>query len=233
MFKKISLSALIYLLILLVIVILRLLLSLFPSEQIASQMVNLTDTLSIGAIWLVGWVGVFLAPRSGFSEMWQPDISNIKRLLIPFLIGLGFAVLTILFDHFQPLGDSSLIKFPASLVAYPLAGILEEIIFRLFLTTTFVWIISNVLLSGRSQQAVFWGVAVFLGVFYTFSQLSIYREATGSLDLLTLAQFFTVIAANFIVAAFLYRKFGFLAAISMRMGDYLLWHIIWGAIAKG
>ena len=233
MIKKIPLSALIYLLILLVIVILRLLLSLFPSEQIASQMVNLTDTLSIGAIWLVGWVGVFLAPRSGFSEMWQPDISNIKRLLIPFLIGLGFAVLNILFDHFRPLGDSSLIKFPASLVAYPLAGILEEIIFRLFLTTTFVWIISNVLLSGRSQQAVFWGVAVFLGVFYTFSQLSIYREVTGSLDFLTLAQFFTVIAANFIVTAFLYRKFGFLAAISLRMGDYLLWHIIWGAIAKG
>lgn len=233
MIKKIPLSALIYLLILLVIVILRLLLSLFPSEQIASQMVNLTDTLSIGAIWLVGWVGVFLAPRSGFSEMWQSDISNIKRLLIPFLIGLGFAVLTILFDHFQPLGDSSLIKFPASLVAYPLAGILEEIIFRLFLTTTFVWIISNVVLSGRSQQAVFWGVAVFLGVFYTFSQLSIYREVTGSLDLLTLAQFFTVIAANFIVTAFLYMKFGFLAAISLRMGDYLLWHIIWGAIAKG
>jgi hypothetical protein len=41
-----------------------------------------------------------------------------------------------------------------------------------------------------------------------------------------------MIAANFIVAAFLYRKYGFLAAISMRMGDYLLWHIIWGAIAK-
>jgi hypothetical protein len=126
-----------------------------------------------------------------------------------------------------------LIKFPASLVAYPLAGILEEIIFRLFLTTTFVWIISSVLLGGRWQEAIFWGVAVFLGVFYTLSQLSLYREVTGTLDILTLAQFFTVIAANFIVVAFLYRKFGFLAAISMRMGDYLLWHIIWGAITKG
>ena len=196
-------------------------------------MVNLTDTISIGAIWLIGWVGVFLASRSGFPEMWQADISNIKRLLIPFMIGLGFAVLTILFDIFQPLGDSSLIKFPASLVAYPLAGILEEIIFRLFLTTTLVWIISNVLLSGRWQEAIFWGVAVFLGIFYTLSQLSLYREVTGRLDLLTLAQFFTVIAANFIVTAFLYRKFGFLAAVSMRMGDTLLWHIIWGAIAKG
>ena len=233
MLKKISPSVLTYLVILVVIVILRLLLALFPSGQIASQMVNLTDSLSIGAIWLVGWVGVFLAPRTGFAEMWQPDVSNLKRWLIPFLIGLGFGVLSIIFDSLQPLGEGSLIKFPASLVAYPLAGILEEIIFRLFLTTTFVWIISNMLLSGRWQESVFWGVSVFLGAFYTLSQLNIYRNLMGALDLFIVAQFFVMIAATFIVAAFLYRKYGFLAAISMRMGDYLLWHIIWGAIAKG
>jgi hypothetical protein len=232
MLKKISPSIITYLLILVVIVILRLLISLFPSEQIASQMVNLTDTLSIGAIWLVGWVGVFLAPRTGFAAMWQPDISNIKRFLIPFLIGVGFGLITIIFDYIQPLGEGSLIKFPASLVAYPLAGILEEIIFRLFLTTTLVWIISNMLFSGRWQEGVFWGVAVFLGVFYTLSQLSLYQSLMGTIDLFILAEFFIVIAANFIVAAFLYRKYGFLAAISMRIGDYLLWHIFWGAIAK-
>jgi len=231
--KKISPSVITYLLILVVIVVLRLLLSLFPSGQIASQMVNLTDTFSIGAIWLIGWVGVFLAARAGFAEMWQEDISNAKRWLIPFLIGLVFGLFSIIFDKIQPLGEASLIKFPASLVAYPLAGILEEIIFRLFLTTTFVWVISNMLLRGRRQVEVFWGVAVFLGVFYTLSQLSLYKSLMGTLDLFIAAQFFVMIGANFIVTAYFYRKYGFLAAISLRMGDYLLWHIIWGAIAKG
>jgi len=61
-----------------VIVILRLLLSLFPSELIASQVVNLTDNLSIGVILLVGWAGVFQASRSGFQEMWQQVISMIS-----------------------------------------------------------------------------------------------------------------------------------------------------------
>lgn len=233
MLKRVSPSVLIYWVILAVIVLLRLLLSLFPSEQVASQMVNLTDSLSIGAIWLVGWVGVFLAPRTGFADMWQKDITNHKRWLIPFLIGLGFGLLSIIFDYLQPLGEGSLIIFPASLVAYPLAGILEEIIFRLFLTTTIVWIISEILLRGRWQEAVFWGTSIFLGLFYTLSQINLYQNLTGTLDLLVLLQFFTMIAANFIVAAFLYRKFGFLAALSMRMGDYLLWHILWGAIAKG
>jgi hypothetical protein len=231
--KKISPSVITYLLILVVIVVLRLLLSLFPSGQIASQMVNLTDTFSIGAIWLIGWVGVFLAARAGFAEMWQEDISNAKRWLIPFLIGLVFGLFSIIFDKIQPLGEASLIKFPASLVAYPLAGILEEIIFRLFLTTTFVWVISNMLLRGRRQVEVFWGVAVFLGVFYTLSQLSLYKSLMGTLDLFIAAQFFVMIGANFIVTAYFYRKYGFLAAISLRMGDYLLWHIVWGAIAKG
>jgi hypothetical protein len=189
--------------------------------------------MSIGAIWVVGWVGVFLAPRTGFTEMWQKEVSNISRFLIPFLTGLGFGLISIIFDIIQPLGTESLIKFPASLVAYPLAGILEEIIFRLFLTTTFVWIISNMLLRGRWQEGVFWGVAAFLGVFYTLSQINLYQSLIGSLNLFVLAQFTVMIAANFIVAAFLYRKYGFLAALSMRMGDYLLWHIIWGAIAKG
>ena len=233
MLKRVSPSVLIYWVILVVIVILRLLFSLFPSEQIASQMVNLTDNLSIGSIWLVGWVGVFLAPRTGFADMWQKDITNLKRWLIPFLIGLGFGLLSIIFDLLQPLGEGSLIKFPASLVEYPLAGILEEIIFRLFLTTTIVWIISEILLRGRWKEAVFWGTSIFLGIFYTLSQLNLYQNLAETLDILVLVQFFTMIAANFIVAAFLYRKYGFLAALSMRMGDYLLWHILWGAIAKG
>jgi hypothetical protein len=233
MLKKLSPSVLAYFGILGGIIVLRLLLMLFPPGLVASEMINLTDNLSIGAIWLLGWVGVFLAPRVDFAEMWQSDISQLKRWLLPFLIGAGFGLLSMLFDVLQPLGQGSLIKFPASLVAYPLAGILEEIIFRLFLTTTVVWMVSEILLRSRWQEAVFWGVSAFFGIFYTLSQLNLYRNLIGTLDFLTVAQFFIMIAANFIVVAFLYRKFGFLAAVSMRLGDYLVWHVLWCAIAKG
>ena len=233
MLKKVSPSVVVYLLILVVIVILRLLISIFPAGQIASQMVNLTDSLSIGAIWVVGWVGVYLAPGTGFAGMWQREISNIKRFLEPALIGVGIGLLSIGFDLIQPLGGESLIKFPASLVAYPLAGILEEIIFRLFLTTTLVWMFSNMLLRGKWQEVVFWMVNVFLGVFYTLSQLSQYQSLVGTIDILVLARFFVVIAVYFLLAAYYYRKYGFLAAISMRLGDYLVWNIVWGGIVRG
>jgi len=233
MLKKISPSVIVYLFILIVIIILRLLISIFPPGQIASQMVNMTDSLSIGAIWVVGWVGVSLAPGTGFAGMWLKDISNFKRFVEPALIGAGIGLLTIGFDLVQPLGGESLIKFPASLAAYPLGGILEEIIFRLFLTTTLVWIFSNMLLRGKWQEVVFWVVNVFLGVFYTLSQLIQYQSLVGPVDLLVLARFFVVIAVYFLLVAYYYRKYGFLAAISMRMGDYLVWHIIWGGIVRG
>jgi membrane protease YdiL (CAAX protease family) len=231
--KKISPSVIAYLLILAVIIILRLLISLFPPGLIASQMVNLTDNLSIAAIWAGGWVGVYLAPSTGFAGMWQPGISHFKRFLEPILIGMGIGLFAILFDLLQPLGGESLIKFPASLAAYPLAAILEEIIFRLFLITAFVWIISNVLLRGGWQEAVFWLVSVFLAVFYTLSQLSQYQSLVAALDLVVLARFFVVIAVYFILAAFYYRRYGFLAAISMHLAYFLVWDIIWGGVVRG
>ncbi len=231
--KKISPSVIAYLLILVAIILLRLLIGLFPSELISSQMVNLTDTLSIVAIWVGGWVGVYLAPAAGFASLWQKDVTNTKRFLEPVLIGVGIGVLAIVFDLLQPLGGESMIKFPASLVAYPLAAILEEIIFRLFLTTTFAWIISNFLLRGNWQEAVFWVVSVFLAVFYTLSQLSQYQNLVSALDLIVLARFFVVIAVYFILAAYYYRRYGFLAAISMHLGYFMVWNIIWGGIIRG
>jgi hypothetical protein len=230
--KRVSPSVVVYVFLGLAIAMLRLSISSLPPGQIAPQMVNLTDTLSIFVIWLVGWVGVTLAPRTGFTGMWQADISHTRRFLLPGLVGVGLGLVTVIFDAFQPLGEGSLISFPTSVVAYPLAGILEEILFRLFLTTALVWILSNMLLRGRWQEAVFWGVAAFLGIFYTITQVDLYSSLVGGIDYLILARFFMVIAADFILAAYFYRRYGFLAALSLRLGDYLVWHIIWGALAN-
>lgn len=233
MIKKISPSVFAYLLIFTAIIILRLMINLFPPGMIASQMANLTDTRSIAAIWVVGWVGVYLAPITGFAGTWQDNISAIKRFLEPVLIGVGIGLLSIGFDLLQPLQGESLIKFPVSLVAYPLAAILEEIIFRLFLTTTLVYILSNILLWGRWPELVFWVVSVLLAVFYNLLQLNQYQNLIGTLNLIVVVRFIIGIAVFFILAAYYYRRYGFLAAISMHVGYYLVWHIIWGGIIRG
>jgi hypothetical protein len=231
--KRISPSVIAYLVLFLVIIALRLLITLFPSGETASPIINLADSLSIGIIWLIGWVGVYLAPGTGFAGMWQKGVSQRKRFLEPALVGVGIGIISVILDLIQPLAGEELIGIPASLVAYPLASIIEEIIFRLFLTTTLVWIFSNMLLRGNRQEVIFWVVNVFLGVFYTISQLIQYESIFASDNLLTVAHFFVLIALYFILAAFYYRRYGFLAAISMSIGYYLVWHILWGGIFRG
>jgi hypothetical protein len=231
--KKISPSVIAYLILFFIIIVLRLLINLFPSGRTASQIINLADTLSIGVIWLIGWVGVYLAPGTGFTGMWQKCVSNIKRFLEPALVGVGIGTLSVILDMIQPLASEELVAIPASLVAYPLAGIIEEIVFRLFLTTTLVWIFSNILLRGNWQELVFWVVNVFLAVFYTLSQLAQYENLFASANLWIVAHFFVMIALYFLLAAYYYRRYGFLAAISMSIGNFLVWHILWGGIFRG
>jgi hypothetical protein len=231
--KKISPSVIAYLILFFIIIVLRLLINLFPSGRTASQIINLADTLSIGVIWLIGWVGVYLAPGTGFTGMWQKSVSQRKRFLEPALVGVGIGTLSVILDMIQPLASEELVAIPASLVAYPLAGIIEEIVFRLFLTTTLVWIFSNMLLRGNWQELVFWVVNVFLAVFYTLSQLAQYENLFASANLWIVAHFFVMIALYFLLAAYYYRRYGFLAAISMSIGNFLVWHILWGGIFRG
>ncbi len=231
--KKISPSVIAYLIIGVVILALRLLLMLFPAVQSSTQNVNITDPLSLVVIWLGGWIGVYLASGTGFAAMWDKEIPHFKRFIEPALIGLGVGLVSIGFDLLQPLGGESQITFPASLVAYPLAGILEEIIFRLFLATTLVWIFSNMLLRGRWQEIIFWVASIVLAIFFTLSQVGDYQNLVGDIDLLLLARFFVVIAVYFLLSAFYYRKYGFLASISMQLAYRIVWFVIWGAVARG
>jgi hypothetical protein len=89
------------------------------------------------------------------------------------------------------------------------------------------------LLRGNWQELVFWVVNVFLAVFYTLSQLAQYENLFASANLWIVAHFFVMIALYFLLAAYYYRRYGFLAAISMSIGNFLVWHILWGGIFRG
>jgi hypothetical protein len=205
------------------------LLSATAVEFVIPQQAQMLSLHSILVVWALGWVGVLLGERAGFAPLVSAGISNRQRVLIPALIGMGIGFLAVLMDLIQPLGGAIQIKFPVSLLVYPLGGVLEEIIFRLFLTTLLVWLISNVLLRRRWQGQVFWVVAVLVALLYTVvAQLGAYQALETITPLLAL-RFLVVVGVFSVIAAYLYRKYGFLAAIAARLGQYLIWHIIWGA----
>ena len=227
--KKLSPSLVAYLGVLIGMLILWAILSVTSVEFVLPQQAQMLSLPSILVVWALGLAGVFLGERAGFAPMWSAEISNRQRLLVPALIGIGIGVFGVLMDLIQPLGGDIQVKFPASLLVYPLGGVVEEILFRLFLTTLLVWLISSLLLRGRWQQQAFWVVAVLVGLLYTVLQLGAY-QALGTVTPLVALRFLVVIGVFFVIAAYLYRKYGFLAAIAIRMGQYLIWHIIWGAL---
>lgn len=181
------------------------------------------------AVAVVGWIGVLLSPKTGFPEMWDSKISNKQRFWLPALVGLGMGIVMVLSDLFKPLGREAQTRFPDSLIVFSFGGITEEIIIHLFLTTFLVWLISGLILRGRYQETVFWLVAIGGALFYWFVQVNAIRTYFPEQFSVTLAiQLFLIIGVTITAGAYFFRKGGFLAALSLRYGFYLIWHIIWG-----
>ena len=141
--------------------------ALLPSQQLPATkpvlaLVNATMLLILyGGL---GFLGLKLSQKIGFADIWDSKVSNRQRFLIPALIGIGLGVFLILadaiFSKFNVLGPLPHPPFPTSLVASATAGIGEELIFRLFFISFWVWLISYVILKKRWQNQIFWIIAI-------------------------------------------------------------------------
>lgn len=196
---------------------------------------------SIGLILYggLGFLGLRLSQKLGFAGLWDGNVSNRQRFLIPALIGAGvglfFIPADLIFSQFHPLGPLPHPPFPTSLVASAAAGIGEEVIFRLFFIPFWVWLISYVILRQRWQHQIFWLVAVIsalafagghiptLMLLFGFKQVSDIPPALMS-EIILLNGVVSLLAAHY------FRKFGFLAAVGIHFWADVIWHVIWGAI---
>jgi hypothetical protein len=199
---------------------------LLPLEINQGQQSSWPDII-IAAV--AGWIGVILSSKTGFPEMWEARISSKDRFWIPAFVGLGMGIVMVLSDLVHPLGREAQTRFPDSLVVFSLAGITEEIIIHLFLTTLLVWLVAGVMLKGRYQEPVFWTVAAGGGVLYWLGQINaVITYFPDQFSIAFAVQMFIIIFVTITAGAYLFRKGGFLAALSLRYGFYLVWHIIWG-----
>ncbi len=109
------------------------------------------------------------------------------------------------------------------MLIYPGGAIIVEVIYRLLIVPLLLWLIVKVLLRNHGMQPTFWSLAI---------ATSLIEPLTQDLDL---AQFgimlmVTVFMLDFVLnlsQAALFRKYGFLAAIVMRVACYIVWHIVY------
>jgi len=166
-------------------------------------------------------------------------VSNRQRFLIPACIGVGTGLFFIVADTFlkqwHTVGTLPHPPFPTSIVASATAGIGEEVIFRLFFIPFWTWLLSTVILKGRWQNAIFWGVAILSALAFALGHLPSVMMVLeiGKVSQIPAALMGEIILLNGIVsllAAYYLKHYGFLAAVGIHFWTDIVWHAIWGLL---
>jgi hypothetical protein len=216
-------------------------LSMFPEQEMsASPPVMAVVNFAVMTVLYggLGLVGLRLAKVLGFAGVWGERSTNRQRLVIPALAGLGLGLFFIVADaglsrwhSFGPLPHPS---FPASLLVSLVAGIGEEVLFRLFFIMLWVWLISHVLFRKRALNAVFGVVTVLSAIVFTISHLptvTILFGLTNMADIpaALLAELLLLNGSLSVVAALFLRWWGIVAAAGVHFWADVVWHVMWGA----
>lgn len=175
---------------------------------------------------LLGIPFLFLQARVNLPNLWQTNISNKNRLLIPVGIGAIFGILDIvvikMMLHPEPYTELPpfLQPFPYSSFLY-VSGAFEIEVFYRLIPLTLILLFGKWFAKGKYLNTFFWVGAVLTALREPLEQL----PSEGAL--LILYSLFTGFLMNFLQAIY-YRKSGFLASLSLRLGHYMFWHILLG-----
>jgi hypothetical protein len=187
----------------------------------------------------LGFIGLKLSQKIGFTNIWDLKISNKQRFLIPALIGIFIGIFFIIADtilsRFHKLGRLPHPPFPTSIIASIGASIGEEIIWRLFFISFWLWFISFILLKKRWQNQIFWIISIISAFAFAFAHIPSFMFIFGfnKISEIPILILFEIIILNGVLSifcAYYFRKFGFLASVGIHFWTDFIWHFIWGII---
>jgi hypothetical protein len=189
------------------------------------------------AVTLAGLATIRCMHRTGFPAAWDTRIPARQRLLLPFLIGAITGALSIglelsfgLLSNFQETtGLKVTIGFPQSILAYSSIASFLEFQYLLLPVPLLLWLISAVILRGRGQTATFWVLAVLSSCIELVLQSVALSSVEGvAIEPLVLGSYLTnAFLCNF-GAAVMFRRYGLLAPVLVRVGNYMVWHVLFG-----
>ena len=187
----------------------------------------------------LGFLGYYLSRQIGYADIWSLEISASQRLFIPASIGaaLGavFIIGDIIFSPFNTIGRLPHPPFPTSIFASVTAGIGEEILFRLFFISFWVWLIAIKLLKRRYQNLIFWIVSLLSSLSFAIAHIPsfIFLYGWKSIHEIPMVFLIELVLLNGIVAifaAYYFRKYGFLAAVGIHFWTDIIWHCVYGIL---
>ena len=177
-------------------------------------------------VLFIGMPFLFFQENARLPDFWQKEISHKNRFFVPLLIGIAFGLLDVLvikvIMHPEPYKELPpfLQPFPYSLFLY-FSGALEIEVFYRLIPLTVILLLGNWYKKGKYYTGFFWAGAVLTALREPLEQLP---QGNAGLIIYSLV---TGFAMNFLQAIW-YKKSGFLASLTLRLGHYLIWHILLG-----
>lgn len=177
-------------------------------------------------ILIIGVPFLFFQTKAGLPNFWQSEVVARDRFFYPVLIGIVFGVFDVLVIkvmlHPEPYTELPpfLQPFPYSLFLYMSGAFDVEVFYRLIPITILLFIGAR-FKDGKYYNQFFWAGAILTALREPLEQLP-----SGNIALI-LYSLLTGFGMNFLQATY-FKKSGFLASLSVRLGHYLIWHILLG-----
>lgn len=186
---------------------------------------------AIGTIGSLGFLGVVLLNLTGLKGLWPADVGIKQKVIFPVTIGLLLGTILSVSDlltgysalEATKMGVESMnTAFPYSIAQY-LGGAVEvSILFYFILIPIAVFIVSTKLLKGKSEGVVFWSIGIPAALLEPFPVIM----KIGQPDSLPIPMLASTVISNLLAVWFI-RKYGFISAIFLRIGIYIIWHILY------
>ena len=211
-----------------------------PTQNLPAPKIIIALVSAVAALIIyggLGFLGLLLSRKIGFTDIWDDNISNRRRFAVPALVGVLLGVIFIIVDvvvsSYSPFGRLPHPAFPGSIIATVVAAIGEEIIFRLFLISFCVWLISHVILKGKGANVVFWAASTASALAFSAGHIPSVLMLKGlaspaQIPPLTLGEMFFLNSILSLPAAYFFRKNGILAAMGVHFWTDTVWHVMYG-----
>lgn len=178
----------------------------------------------------IGIPFLFLQSKASLPDFLDSSVPNKKRFFYPLLIGVLFGLLDIivikLIQHPEPYTELPpfLQPFPYSLFLY-FSGALEIEVFYRLIPLTVLLLIGKWTAGGKYFNYFMWTAIVLTSLREPLEQLP-----SGN-TLLIIYSLLTGFLMNYFQAVY-FKKAGFLASLTLRLGHYLCWHILLGVYVQ-
>jgi hypothetical protein len=192
---------------------------------------------SLGLLGLVmarriGWPGVYRAGASGQDLFARP-------LVYGAVVGLSLVIADLLIQRFTSFEGFAHPAFPASILASLTAGIGEEIMFRLFVMSLWAvllsWLSPRLLPGRQTGEAIFWVANLVSALAFAAGHLGTAMVLAGvstpaALPPAMLAELLALNGLLGLVAGWVFRRDGLLAAVGVHFWADIIWHVLFGLV---